>query len=484
MSTKISAVQPEMPLRRRIRILERASSLSSLADAKIIPEMKHHDSVEDIAPSSFTDYESRSDTSGSDNEGEKAGEKDERPKGLEKPEQSRHLRPTVDTTNVHRRHTHDDSDPMSPYSRAWYEFDLAVVVALVSPVGNWLTGGDHIKNLLLIVLLIFYLHQIIEIPWMLYQQSRRRRSPRHTPQPDPESAEARYAQLAASELRRFEFFFLFLTFLSPFLGASLLRYATSAVLGPDAVSWFSTGLFVLATGMRPWAHLVERLSKRTMELQDYVHHPSPFHVASEEQHLLLEKRVAQMEKSLSKIKSKVANTTEDVYEYVDDAVDAVEHAMRKQERKWDKYEEKVKEVEQIVVTLKNTRNMKEKGRRASDLDAVQTSIRSMIGYIMPTWLTAPPNYNLFSVIFSPSALFSTKAAVSEPKRYSTRTLSGNSSPSTPLETILEEEPISNSNSNYPLLTRPYSLTSDIVYRTGYIITLPLRAVVRMILRNY
>jgi len=159
MSTKTTAVQPEIPLRRRIRILERASSLSSLADAKIIPEMKHQDSVEDIAPSSFTDYESRSDTSGSENDDEKAGEEDERPEGLEKHE---HLRPTVDMTNVHRRHTYDNTGPLSPKSKAWYEFDLAVVVALVSPVGNWLTGGDHIKNLLLIVLLIFYLHQIIE----------------------------------------------------------------------------------------------------------------------------------------------------------------------------------------------------------------------------------------------------------------------------------------------------------------------------------
>ena len=51
---------------------------------------------------------------------------------------------------------------MSLTTRAWYEFDLAVVVALVSPVGNWLTGGDHVKDILLIVLLIFYLHQIIE----------------------------------------------------------------------------------------------------------------------------------------------------------------------------------------------------------------------------------------------------------------------------------------------------------------------------------
>jgi hypothetical protein len=140
-----SAIRQEMPLRKRMRALERASSLA--ADTKIIPEMKHDESVEDIALSSFTtDYESQTDTSGSENGDDKAGEEHEHPEGLE------HSR--------HQRHTHDDSS--STRSRAWYEFDLAVVVALVSPVGNWLTGGDHIKNILLIVLLILYLHQIIE----------------------------------------------------------------------------------------------------------------------------------------------------------------------------------------------------------------------------------------------------------------------------------------------------------------------------------
>lgn len=479
-----SAIRPEMPLRKRIRALERASSLA--ADAKILSGLKHHDSVEDIAPSSFTtDYESQSDTSSSDNDDDKAGEEHEHPEGLEEQEHSRH-----------RRHTQDD-DSSPTCSKAWYEFDLAVVVALVSPVGNWLTGGDHIKNLLLIVLLILYLHQIIEsmifisisykailislrlVPWKLYHQARRRHSPRHTPQLDPDSVEARYAQLAASELRRFEFFFLFLTFLSPFFGASLLRYVTASILGPDAVSWFSTGLFVLATGVRPWVHLVERLSQRTMALQSYVHRPLPFHVASEEQHLLLEKRVAEVEKSLSKIKSQVAHTTDDVCEYVDDAVGAMEHAMRKQERKWDKYEGKVKEIEQVVVTLKNTAHVKDV-LRASDLGAIQTSVCSIIGYIIPTWLTAP-GQNLFSVIFSPPAA---NAAVAEPKRYSLRPLSGSSPPPTPLETIFEHESIRNSNSNYPLLARPYSLIYNIVYSTGHIVTLPLRAVVRMILRNY
>lgn len=45
---------------------------------------------------------------------------------------------------------------------SWADLDLSVVVALVSPIGQWLTGGDHIKNLFLIVLLIFYLHQLIQ----------------------------------------------------------------------------------------------------------------------------------------------------------------------------------------------------------------------------------------------------------------------------------------------------------------------------------
>lgn len=47
-------------------------------------------------------------------------------------------------------------------SRAWYEFDLAVMVALSSPVGHWLIGGDHVKNLVFVLLLIFYLHQLVE----------------------------------------------------------------------------------------------------------------------------------------------------------------------------------------------------------------------------------------------------------------------------------------------------------------------------------
>lgn len=48
------------------------------------------------------------------------------------------------------------------YQRAWYEFDFAILLALISPVGNWLTGGDHVKNVAFVALLAFYLHQVIE----------------------------------------------------------------------------------------------------------------------------------------------------------------------------------------------------------------------------------------------------------------------------------------------------------------------------------
>ncbi|KAJ7495163.1 hypothetical protein FB451DRAFT_1387223 [Mycena latifolia] len=60
-----------------------------------------------------------------------------------------------------------------------------VLLTLAPPLGNWLTGGNHLKDALLL-LLIFYLHQLIEVPWRLYHAARapplspRRRRPAHT----------------------------------------------------------------------------------------------------------------------------------------------------------------------------------------------------------------------------------------------------------------------------------------------------------------
>ena len=193
-TAKSTSSQAQPSLRRRMHrhMLDRAPSLSSLnslasAELKILPEITHRarrgkdgqgqEDQEEVSPE--TEYESRT---SSDEEDEDDTPPEEvtstvtgttRPeKGKEKmsPSPGRPQRPKLDTLGLGAatqlqsspRMRYSSSSSMSPTSRAWYEFDLAVVVALVSPIGNWLTGGDHIKNLLLIVLLIFYLHQIIE----------------------------------------------------------------------------------------------------------------------------------------------------------------------------------------------------------------------------------------------------------------------------------------------------------------------------------
>ena len=154
-----TAVQQGTPLRKRLRVLERTQS-STLnfrsTGSKAPPSPDTKLTQDDVVGSHFAEYdESPSDLS--DDELSPGGVEAHHasPEGRQKPK-----RPTIDTGD-HGRSPMKQS-PMSPTSRAWYEFDLAVVVALVSPIGNWLTGTDHVKNILLIVLLIFYLHQIIE----------------------------------------------------------------------------------------------------------------------------------------------------------------------------------------------------------------------------------------------------------------------------------------------------------------------------------
>ncbi|KAH9476594.1 hypothetical protein JR316_0010627 [Psilocybe cubensis] len=488
-----TSISKDTPLRKRMRVLERAQSLTSLnkLDGKPLDiNLKHNDTAEDVPHISYTDYETIS--SSSDDEG--GAENREEASNTSRTEHAKPQRPTLDTKGAYHysrnRSERSESSPMSPKSRAWYEFDLAVVVALVSPIGNWLTGGDHVKNLLLIVLLIFYLHQVIEVPWRLYHKCRPHRRAEHIPPSgalaDSTSKEAQYAQLAASELQKFEFLFLFLTFLSPFLGAALLRYATDAILGPDAVSWFSTGLFVLATGMRPWIHLVERLNERTDELHDFVHYPSPSHSSSEERQKLLEDRVAQLEKSLLKMKTKVNHATEDVYDYVDDAVDAVEHAIRKQDRRWDKFEGKIKDVERVVVQLSSKASAQPNllSKTISiDLCNMKAYTRYLLAKLVPDWIIHPQKMIYSSYPEDPTA------NIMLTKKVKKRSISGSSSPSpcvTPLETIVEEsaeyveDPVARSS----LLARPSYITSALIYRTGYIMTAPLRAVLRMILRKY
>jgi hypothetical protein len=49
-----------------------------------------------------------------------------------------------------------------PRSSTWADLDLSIIVAVVAPLVNWLTGSDQLKNLFLILFLVVYLHQLVQ----------------------------------------------------------------------------------------------------------------------------------------------------------------------------------------------------------------------------------------------------------------------------------------------------------------------------------
>jgi hypothetical protein len=49
-----------------------------------------------------------------------------------------------------------------PRSSSWADLDLSIIVAVIAPLVNWLTGSDQLKNLFLILFLIVYLHQLVQ----------------------------------------------------------------------------------------------------------------------------------------------------------------------------------------------------------------------------------------------------------------------------------------------------------------------------------
>ncbi|KAJ6617181.1 hypothetical protein B0H10DRAFT_2034435 [Mycena sp. CBHHK59/15] len=213
------------------------------------------------------------------------------------------------------------SDPPAP--PAWYQPSLPVLAALAPPIGNWLTGGDHVKDLMLLLLLVFYLHQVIEVPWALYHAAR----PHAPASPTASGAPTRAAACAQSALRRLELALLLLCLLAPLLGAALLRALTSLTADPTAppISWFSITLFVLLTALRPLRELVSLLSHHTSTLHAHVH----AHTAPPEFAETLSARVAQLERAVQDAQRRA----EEAAAYVESAVAPLEHDVRRVERR-------------------------------------------------------------------------------------------------------------------------------------------------------
>ena len=185
------------------------------------------------------------------------------------------------------------------------------------------------------------------------------------PEREEEAAIRIQMRLAAAELQRHEFAYLFISIVTPFVGAALLRSVLGLVNGVDSISWFSTTLFVLAAGVRPWGHLISRLRERATSLHDTIHYPSPdtqFIPASRLQAVV--DRVGSLEQELSVMKRAMAVRAyvEEMHDDLSSALQDTERAMRKMERKSESvrisYDTRFAALEKSVSRIERTRGEK------------------------------------------------------------------------------------------------------------------------------
>lgn len=133
--------------------------------------------------------------------------------------------------------------------------------------------------------------------------------------------------LVESELKTAELSYLTLSVLAPLIGAALLRYVGTALTGRDYISWFSTGVFVLVTGVRPWRHLAHRLRSRTEELQEAI---QAFRTEGDN----IPSRIAKLEAEIARLKQEVATKDEMLMlnKEIDETLEDLDAVVGKQRR--------------------------------------------------------------------------------------------------------------------------------------------------------
>ena len=117
----------------------------------------------------------------------------------------------------------------------------------------------------------------------------------------------------------------------------LIRYVFSAMNGVDSLSWFSTTLFVLATGIRPWSHLISRLQERTSDLQDAVEEPERERLERENGRKLQEafSRLDTLERVVIELRAKSAKIAplQEACDDLSEALGDMERSVLRHERK-------------------------------------------------------------------------------------------------------------------------------------------------------
>ncbi|GAA5901252.1 hypothetical protein JCM8208_002319 [Rhodotorula glutinis] len=160
--------------------------------------------------------------------------------------------------------------------------------------------AEHWSDAIILALVVFYLYQLIKVPWELYYASYSRTvlpagvEPR-APDSDEDPDVVARRNESAQALRRNELVALGSTFLVPVVGASLLHYARGLLSDPDRfINRFLIGLFAIASSVKPVLHFVKLVKHNSLYHQEVVHYPSSrVHQ--------LQQRVDRLEKELSQL---------------------------------------------------------------------------------------------------------------------------------------------------------------------------------------
>ncbi|KAJ7455579.1 hypothetical protein FB451DRAFT_1564980 [Mycena latifolia] len=176
-----------------------------------------------------------------------------------------------------------DAAPAASEAYAWYRPSYPVLLALAPPVGNWLTGDDHLKDalLFLLLLLIFYLHQLIEAGPPTHAAARARAAP-PSPVPPPR------VPLPRSRIRKH----------------------------------FSTTLFALFASFHPLRELITRAAARTSTLHALVHAHSASSISPSAQRAQAE--LEALRTQLARLEARVAAQDGVLTAYVDNALTPLE----------------------------------------------------------------------------------------------------------------------------------------------------------------
>ncbi|CAG8434274.1 1769_t:CDS:2 [Ambispora gerdemannii] len=219
------------------------------------------------------------------------------------------------------------SDSFSTHAYSW-----PILFAIIPPMGALVYGKSDVwSDFLLLLLIAFYLYNIIKVPWELYYAARSRRVINENAlagQTADSALEVRRA-MAARELRRAELYALGLVIASPMFGGLALHYAKQYLTDYDKyISHFNISLFVFASGIRPLMHVASLAKNRTLHLQEQVHYPNT-------EVELLKRRVQHLEYEFSQLRRGFAtkHDVDHVRTGLEPTISQLNKAVRKYEKK-------------------------------------------------------------------------------------------------------------------------------------------------------